>query len=189
MKKTKLERRVNNAVEAFFRTEEDNSDGGRLSFVGESSLLREQAREQAVADFDKKGDALLKILRQIFLFLPGALFLYFISMFFLYACFVTKLDMFGFGPGLIGLVVSSFMTVLGIGSIKNLKYLTIPASICACSLLVFMLSLLLPSEGTRVKFLFEYSVYLFPVVLITAFSVKRWVEKTGSEKEWSSSSR
>jgi hypothetical protein len=183
MKKTKFERRVNDPVGAFFSAEEDKSDAGPLSFAGESSVLRQEAAH----DPDEKGDAFVRILRRIFLFLPGALFLYFVSTFFLYAYFVTKLDMFGFGSGLIGLAVSSFMTVYGLGSIKDFKNLAIPASICGCSFLVFMFSLLLPSEAARVKFLFEYSVYFFPVVLITAFSVKRLVGETGVEKECSSS--
>jgi hypothetical protein len=178
MKRTTIERRVKNSVTAFFATEEENLNGSQLSFADECSLLS----PGPATGFNEKGDTFLKILKQIFLFLPGAFFLYYGSTFFLYACFITKLNMFGFGSGLVGLAVSSFMTVFGIGSIKNFKHLTIPASICAVSFLVFILSLLLSSEATQVKFLFEYSVYLFPLVLITAYSVKKLADITNVEK-------
>lgn len=177
MKKTDLRRRIDNSIEAFFRDPEDASGAGGLSLVGETSLRRQEAE----SDLNKRAGVLTKVLRRIFLFLPGAFFLYFASLFLLYACFVTGLDILGFGPGFVGLVVSSFMTVVGIGSVKDSKHLTIPASIFACSLLVFMVSLLLPAGPTRATFLFEYSAYLFPFVLLTAFGVRRWVEKLDGE--------
>jgi hypothetical protein len=178
MKKTTFERRVENSVAAFFATDE-NAASSSLCLADESALLR----QERVASFNEKGDTLLKILKQVFLFLPGAFFLYFGTTFFLYAYFVTKLDLFGFGSGFVGLLISSLMTVVGIGSIKNLKHFSIPASICAFSFLVFMLSSLLSTETTQAKFLFDYSIYLFPFVLISAFLVRKLADKTNDEKE------
>ena len=175
IKKTKVEQRIENSLNAFFGNESIFEEN-KLSHSDNTSLLKNQPEDV----FTKKADAFTKILKTIFLFLPGAFFLYFSSIFFLYAFFVGKTSLFDLGFGLILWTASVLITVFSIGKIIETKYLLIPASICAVSFIFFISSLFLP-EAMQVKFLFEYSAYLFPIVLIAPFLVKSSIDKTENE--------
>ena len=171
MKKTTIDQRIENSINDFFSSE-NISGGDKLSCTNNASFLRNEPK----VIFTEKTDTFVKILKMILLFLPGAFFLYFSSIFFLYAFFISKMSVLDFGFGFALWVLSAVMTIFGFGKITSLKNLLIPASICALSFILFMGSLFLP-ETVQVKFLFEYSAYLFPVVLIAPFLAKFLVDK------------
>lgn len=170
MKKKTMEQEINNSINAFFDNEEVGEN--KLSHIKNTSLLANEPKGIST----EKADTLVKILKTVFLFLPGAFFLYFSSIFFLYAFFIGKTSFLEFGFGFLLSLISVFMIMFGIGKIKDSKYLLIPTSICAISFILFLVSLLLP-ETFQVKLLFEYSAYLFPLILITPFLTKSLIDK------------
>ena len=115
------------------------------------------------------GNVFLKLIKTLFLFLPGAFLLYFTSIFFLFAFFVDKMSMLSFNPGL--WLLGVLMTVVGSNGLKSWKGFLIPAAIYSMSFFVFLLSFAF-SGIDQVKFLFEYSIYFFPIILIAAYLVQ-----------------
>lgn len=166
MKKTKLKHRIENAVNAFFDDRENYDENG-LIFVADSRLQKRETTARA----KEKGDVLVKILKRAFIFLPGALYLFFGTL------TIFSFD-FLWNPALAVLVflIGSFMTIFGIGNLKNLKYLAIPLSICAISLAAYAIF----STFGGLKSVFEYGIYFFPLALISSFLVKSLIDKTGS---------
>lgn len=171
MKKPTVEQ-LENPLNVFFGDEERRGVN-ELARTADAPLLRNEPDVVA----DGKASAFVKALKMAFVFLPGAFFLYFSTIFFLYAFFVTKISMSGFGYGSALWASSALMVVFGIGSIENLKSLLLPASTCATAFILFMASSLLP-ETAQTKLLFEYAVYLFPAALIAPILVKSLIDKT-----------
>ena len=170
MKKTKIQQRVKNAVNAFFDNEREDFGENGLSFAADSALLK----QETAARFDEKGDVLVKILKRAFVFLPGALYLFFgtMSVFsfeFLWNPF-TVLAVF---------LIGSFMTIFGIGSLKNPKHLAIPLSIVAIGMLAFGIF----STLGNLRYVFDYGIYFFPLALIASFLAKSLVDKTDQAKK------
>ncbi len=175
MKKKTIEQRINNSINVFF-DESQNFGENKLSYVNNVAL----AKDESKTTFTEKADGFGKILKTVFIFLPGAFFLYFISIFFLYAFFIDKTNLLNFGFGLMFWVVSALMTMFGIGDIKKLRSLWIPASVCAVSFAPFVISLFLPSS-MQTKFLFEYAAYFFPLVLIVSYLTKTLIDKADNK--------
>ena len=170
MKKTKIQQRVKNAVNAFFDNDREGFGKNSLSFATDSALLK----QETAARFDEKGDVLVKILKRAFVFLPGALYLFFgtMSVFsfeFLWNPF-TVLAVF---------LIGSFMTIFGIGSLKNPKHLAIPLSIVAIGMLAFGIF----STLGNLRYVFDYGIYFFPLALIASFLAKSSVDKTDQAKK------
>ena len=165
MKKTKLKRRIENAFNAFFDNECENYDENGLIFAADSPLLKQEAAARA----NEKGDVLVKILKRTFIFLPGALYLFIVTLMVLAFDFLqnplTILTVF---------LIGSFMTIFGIGSLKNPKHLAILLSIIAVGTAAFWLF----STFGNIKYAFEYGIYFFPLALISSFLVKNLVDKT-----------
>lgn len=145
---------------------------GEVSRVNQNSLL---GNEDKLASDEKKA-ILVTVLKTIFIFLPGAFFLYFDSIFLLYTFFIDKTSLFDLGFGFVWLTGSALMTVFGIGNIRKAKHFLIPASILAISFTVFMISNILP-DSIQTKVLFEYSAYLFPLVLTIPYLTKVLIGK------------
>ena len=181
MKKKNIGQRINNSFNAFFDETQDFGEI-QLSYANNAQL----AKNESEIAFTGKADNFVKILKAVFIFLPGAFFFYFTSIFFLYTFFVDKTSLLNFGFGGMFWILSALMIVFGIGDVKKLKSLLIPASISAISFSLFLISLLFPESG-QVKFLFEYSVYLFPLVLIVPYLtnnlINRTNDKNSSEQE------
>ena len=165
MKKTKIEQRINNAVSAFFETERENFGEDSLTFGGDSALIK----QETAADFNEKGDALVKILKRTFLFLPGALYLFF-----------GVLSIFAFdflqNPLTVSAIflIGSFMTIFGLGNLKNPKHMAIPLAIGALAIITFAVF----SMFGGLKSVFEDGIYFFPFALISALLAKSLVDKT-----------
>jgi peptidoglycan/LPS O-acetylase OafA/YrhL len=115
----------------------------------------------------------VKILKRAFIFLPGALYLFF-----------GMLTIFSFdflwspASALIVFLIGSFMTIFGIGNLKNPKHLAIPLSICAISIAAYTIF----STFGGLRSVFEYGVYFFPLALISSFLAKSLVDKIGTEE-------
>jgi hypothetical protein len=159
MKKTKIKRRINNAVNAFFDDAPETLGETDLVLASDAALLK----PETAAQINEKGDRLIKILKRTFLFLPGALYLFFGTL------TIVSFD-FLWNPAsaLIIFSIGSFLTIFGLGSLKNPKHLMIPSSIVLVALTTFWLF----STIGGLKFVFEYGVYLFPLALIVPILVK-----------------
>src|SRR5688572_21824930 len=170
MKKTKLKQRINNAVNAFFENDHEQFEENSLSFAADSALLK----QEAAAPFFEKGDIFVKILKRTFLFLPGAFYLFFgtISVF--------LFEVWSNPPAVLAaFLIGSFMTIFGIGNIKNPKHLFIPLSIVAVAIFAFSFF----SVVGNIKYIFEYGIYFFPMALIASVLAKNWADKAGEIKE------
>ena len=166
MKKTTLRQRINNSVNAFWDDDWEKNGESGLSLAGDSGLLK----SEAAAPLNNKADLVVKILKRTFIFLPGTLYLFFAAMFgfsfpFFWENPITILVVF---------LIGSFMTIFGIGDLKNPKHFVIPFSIAAVG---FMAYLLFSSFG-ELKYLIDYGIYFFPLALIVPFLAKNWVDKT-----------
>ena len=170
MKKTKLKHRIENAVNAFFENDRENYVENRLTFAGNSALLK----QETAVRFNEKGDVLVKILKRTFLFLPGAFYLFFGTLS-VFAFDVIQIQPIAILPMFL---IGGFMTIFGIGNIKNPKHLAIPLSICAVGTAAFAFF----SMFDGIKSVFEYGIYFFPLSLIAAFLAKSLVDKTDKIK-------
>ncbi len=171
MKKTKLKQRINNAVNAFFENDHEQFEENSLSFANDSALLK----QETAAHFFEKGDVFVKILKQTFLFLPGALYLFFGTI------SILEFELVWTQPLAILTVflIGSFMTIFGIGNIKNPNHLLIPLSIVAVAAFAFSLF----STVGNITYIFEYGIYFFPIALIASVLAKNWADKAGEIKE------
>jgi peptidoglycan/LPS O-acetylase OafA/YrhL len=171
MKKTKIEQRIKNAANAFFENDRENFGEESLSFANNSALLK----QETAARFGEKGDVLIKILRRTFIFLPGVFYLFFGTM----SVFTFELIRENPLAALAAFLIGSFMTIFGIGNIKNPKHLMIPFSVIAVGISAFSLF----SMFDKSKYIFEYGIYFFPLALIAPFFAKSLADKTDEIKD------
>ncbi len=164
MKKTKIKQRIDNAVNAFFNDAPQSFGETNLTLAHDSAL---RLKQESAAQFDEKGDRLIKILKRAFLFLPGALYLFFGTL------TILSFD-FLWNPVSVVIIflIGSFLTIFGLGSLKNPKHLMIPISIVLVAVTTFWLF----STIGGLKYVFEYGVYLFPLALIVPVLVKSLVD-------------
>ena len=176
MKKVKLETRLENAVNAFFK-DEHQFKNTQLSYFAETELLANERTKT----FTEKADSFISPLKYIFFFLPGSFALYFFTLLNTYF-----FSYFGFDSVSIGIFLGmclymlafGFMTLVGIGSIKEIKNLVVPFTIICFAAIFGIITLLLPiDEKTKENICFYYSAFLFPVALIIANLVKNWVNE------------
>jgi hypothetical protein len=160
MEKTKTKQRIENAFNAFFDDEVKTSLKNNLCYASQSDLLKQETAEL----FEKKADILVKILKRTFLFLPGTIYLFFGTISILEFNFLQN-EPFAI---LMVFLIGSFMTIFGIGDLKNPKHLAIPLSIV--SVAVFTFSLFWIFQKTN--YAFEFGMYLFPLALIMPILIK-----------------
>lgn len=178
MNRPTIEQQIDNSIDSFFDAPEIDPGENQLVFASSSSLSK--AAEQDVSAHP--GDTLVKVLKTTFIFLPGTFFLYFSSVFFLHAFFIAKLSMLDFAFGIFLWLVSALMTMFGIGELHSRRSLYVPGSICGIAFAIFLVSLLF-SEAAQIAVLFEYSAYLFPLVLITPYVTKKFIDKTAGASD------
>jgi hypothetical protein len=82
---------------------------------------------------------------------------------------------------LIVFAIGSFLTIFGIGDLKNPKHLVIPVSIVSIGLLAYSLF----SMFGALKYLFDYGIYFFPLALVVPFLARSFVERTDRSGETS----
>lgn len=119
-------------------------------------------------------DKILKGIKYLFFFTPGVFLLTLIGP----ALFIAILYSSFLEPLLSSLVcggVGSFLTMLGMGKLKDLKYLKVPAFVVLCSMIVGFL--FFPPA-----FYFGYELnilkFFLPFTIILGYLVKRNIDKT-----------
>jgi len=166
MKKVKFEERLQNAASAFFAAEA-NENANDLVFANSSVVLQ----KAETFCFTEKVKVWSNSARQIFLFLPGTFLLYFstLSSLFFYPDLGFTSEMLFF------LLSGSFLCLVGLGNIRNIKNLLIPISIVCFSLITAILISLF-TDAMQPSLFFEYSIYLFPFVLMISKLLQSWIE-------------
>ncbi len=163
MKKTKLDERLENAMNAFFETPPDQSRFA-MTYTGESAIVVGERT------FGEKADKWASILREIFLFGPGVFSLFYLTLTIAY--FFPALG-FSF-QGYLMYVFAVFLTYAGAGSINKLKNMAVPGVVIAMALMLVLVAPLIAGRDLSDLY-FWYSIYMFPAVLIIAKLVQSWV--------------
>ncbi len=186
MRKVKLDTKSEKSVDSFFDNE--NPDGNKaLSFAGSAKIL-ELEKEKS---FTGEHKSLISLLKQVFIFLPGAFLLFFMS--FGVAIILMEIivyrraletlpDDFLFQFALIGLLVflGTFMTWFGLGDIKNRKHLAIPVSLMVAGTIigaVVKAAANIFDLADRMLDDFGYLIYLLPLALIIPILAKSIVDR------------
>ena len=163
MKKTKFEKRCERAVEAFFAAGDDIKGETRLARSRDARLAATEAK------FDERGELIVRFLKRAFIFLPGAMYLFFGSM------FAFSLDFFGRNPFAIAafLSIGGTMTMFGLGRLRNPKHVVIPLAIVAVGTTTFAVF----AAAGALRSLFEFGVYCFPLALAAAVLARDLVDR------------
>lgn len=164
MQKVKLEDRIENAVNAFFETHQK----AELAVYEDDSLTVPDGEPT----FSEKAVNWVDISRQVFLLLPGAFLLFYVTLLaiFFYGEIGWTFQMFFmFSAGI-------FLCWAGSGSLKKTWNLLVPMSvILVASIAAMVFSFFPPSMEPSLYF--QYSIYLFPIVLVVAALTKRWADE------------
>lgn len=136
---------------------------------GEAALTE----QQSVINEDFP-DKILKVVKYLFFFIPGVFLLTLIGP----ALFIAILYSSFLEPLLGSLVfggIGSFLTMLGMGKLKDLKYLKVPAFIVLCSMIVGFLFF-----PPAFYFGYEISILKFflPFTIVLGYLVKRNIDKS-----------
>jgi hypothetical protein len=164
MNNTKLDDRLENALNAFFENEPE-PNRFELAYSGQPTAIASPD-----ATFSEKADKWLGIARQLLMFGPGTFALYYMTL--ATAFFFPTIGV-SF-QGLFMLLSAVFLTHAGSGSLKNIKNLFVPASVVVIALAVVSFSLLFFGRQDAGVY-FWYSIYLFPLVLTVAKVVQGWI--------------
>jgi hypothetical protein len=181
MKKIKIKQRIENARNAFFADETFDTNDFPV-FRNEAALLQDEKSE----NFTRKTSALETILKQVLLFFPGTLVLFFLSI----VSTVSSISMFVNPSGLIPryrlvsymavFLAATLMTWLGLGDVRKPKHLVIPASIITVGVIygavAGALMAISPQFGRTIFYNF-HPLNLLPLALIVPFLAKGWVDR------------
>lgn len=167
MNKVKLKERLENAVEAFFDNEnlEENS---QLELYKTSAILTNESFEPSTISNDVLN---IKLLKQLFLFLPSAFILFLGSGGLTWRLLLPasegleRFSLFNLGF----LLLAAILTILGLGNLRNIKHLSIPLSIVALGVILGILNSFFDGVGSFIP-------YLFPVAFIVPVLVKNWLD-------------
>ena len=165
MKKLKIEQLIDNSLNAFF--DKSLSGENRLATIDENCVLDKEKSLSDIIEFD----AVIKILKQVFVFFPSALYLFFGTMAFFMVDYITSNRFF-----ILSVVfISSVTMVFGIGNIKKPKHLLIPLSVIVLGIVTF---LAFSMSGIRTHIWAQnYVGYFLPLVLIIPILVKGWIDR------------
>jgi len=186
MRKVKLDTKSEKSADASF-DRENPDENEALSFAGRAKMS-EIKRNEGFAD---EPNPFVKLLKQIFLFLPGTFLLFFMS--FGAAIIAMEIvvfrrpletlpDDFPFQFALIGLIIllGTLMTWFGLGDIKNRKHFAIPASLMITGATlgaVVKATASLSDLADRMLDNFSYLIYLLPLALIIPILAKGIVDR------------
>lgn len=182
MKKIKIKRRIENAADAFF-ADANLNENDLMSFADGADVLR----DETTSGFYAKAEVFTKILKQVFLFFPGTLLLFVLSLGTAISILAPLGSMnlnIGFGRFFLLLAAGVFMTWFGIGDLRKPKHFVIPLSIIALGALVGAASaILMASSGAFRKIVFSdaFPLYLLPLALIIPFLAKGLVDRNSQD--------
>jgi hypothetical protein len=162
MKKTKLEERLQNAVNAFF-ADENLTEQNALTIIESQEL----AQISPADNLTQTADKYFTFFKRIFAFLPGVLFLHLL---------MPGIFVFGFNLwSLFFLVSGIFMVWAGLGDLKNKKHLLLPLSVMVVGLIFALPFYFLPPTS------FSYYVYFYigilPLLFVAPILVKSWLDE------------
>lgn len=166
MNKTKLDDRIENAVNAFFETQPETG-----SLVVNYGVRDELIVSDEPAFTEKFGKWSTKM-RELLLFGPGTLFLYILTLVLIFFYPTLGLPL----PGLLMLAMTAFMTYAGAGDIRKVKNLAVPATVIVCAAAVSAIRSIFPVPEYLSAY-FSWAIYMFPVTLIAAKLVQIWLKE------------
>lgn len=186
MRKIKLDNKPEKSAEQFFN--DGNLGKNETLSSAESANVLKLEKEKS---FTGERKFFAKLLKQIFLFLPGTFLLFFMSYgaaiiameIFVYRRALEKLpNDFPLQFALIGLIIllGTLMTWFGLGDIKNKKHLAIPASLIITGAMIG--AFIKAAAGIfdladKMLDNFSYLIYLFPFALIVPILAKGIVDR------------
>lgn len=161
MNRINIDERIENAMNAFFKTEPDRSHFELIYTGGKTALLADETT------FTEKADKWIAIWRELFMFGPGTFTLFYMTL--------TPVFYYpGVGPRFYAYFLAIFLTYAGSGSIKNLKNLAVPGTVIVLAIAAVSISTLLLGREMADRHFWD-SIYLLPAVLIVAKLVQEWV--------------
>ncbi|MBX7170815.1 MAG: hypothetical protein K1X72_07645 [Pyrinomonadaceae bacterium] len=183
MKKVKIEEKFEQRFNAFF-DEEEVSNETALNFTNADSIIQENEL------FSNKYILIWKIFKQVFLFLPSAFLLFYITLGFTLA--IVEFYARGFGI-LLGFqfflqllfifaleTLSFFGTWFGLSSFTKKSDIAIPISIISVAVLLGIIIGFTTDMLTLARQIsndFRYAICLFPIALIVPNLVKMWLDQ------------
>lgn len=166
MSKIKFDERIGRTIDAFFETQPDRSEFAMTYTIGDSAMMLEKPT------VTEKADKWSRVLREILLFGPGTILLYYMTL-----GTVEMYPEMGLHPGeLIWVSALSFIVYAGSGHLKQTRNLAVPATVIVFGLFVAFYASIFPNPGPRTLFP-SYAIYLVPNVLIAAKLVQTWLLK------------
>jgi len=168
MKKTTLTEDARVDFQTFF--DEESFTDSRITINKNAALLNNSAPEK-----DSHLDSFLTAVKWIFLYFPGAAAIHFIMLGFGLMLFYGVL-MIEVLPGTLGIaLVSAFMIMLGIGKLRDLKYLKVVLGVFLTSsllaILYAILAVFIPGD-----FFGFFAKVTLPLPLLAGYLVKKDID-------------
>jgi len=164
MSKIKLDERIENAMNAFY---EPRSERGPMAM---QYGVPDEIEIAPSPGFSVKSDKWSALLRELILFGPGTFCLYFTTLLIL---FFYPIGGFSF-PGFFMVAATAFITYAGVGDLRQIKNLAVPATVIAGATLVSVVRSILPVPEDLTPY-FSWAIYSFPFTLIAAKLVQMWL--------------
>lgn len=162
MKKTKIEQRIENALDAFFDNE-NFTESNALMFAGDQKIEQPFSASQITQTADKYFNRFKKVCA----FLPGVLILHFAA--------ITLVEFVFSVWELFWIAAGFFMVWAGIGDLKNKSYLLLPLSVFSVSLIFALPVALLPKNLADIYVYFY--ICILPLLFITPILTKNYLDK------------
>jgi len=190
MRKVKLNDKSEKSADAFF-DDENFPENEALNFADGAKMSKPETDKNSAG----ARKSFVNVLKQLFLFLPGAFLLFFMS---LAAAMIaveiivfrraveTLPDDYPLQFALIGFVIllGTLMTWFGLGDIKNRKHFVIPASIIVMGATFGAIV----RAGAKIYDFFDltlddfgFLIYLFPLALIVPVLAKGFVDRKSED--------
>lgn len=190
MRKVKLDDKAEKSAAAF-SGDENFRESEALNFADGAKILKPAADETSAGE----SKFFVNVIKQVFLFLPGAFLLFFMS--FAAAVIATEIvvfrrpaaslpDDYPLQFALIGTVIllGTLMSWFGLGDIKNKKHFAIPASIFVTGATlgaVVKAAAKMSDFFDRMVDNFDFLIYLFPLALIVPVLAKGIVDRKSND--------
>jgi len=166
MKKTQIKQRIKNAIASFFGNQTET-----VEYQSEIDFFHQNSLQQTKPIFSEKFRSVFTLLKQIFIFFPATFFTFYMWM----GMVIFGLPTVDTALFILLLLVAPLLMLVGLGNIKNLKHLAIPASVIGLGSLIGIIVGNVPFLRRFIQN-FENAILLFPLALIVAVLSKSWVD-------------
>ncbi len=190
MRKVKLDDKSEKSADAF-GGDENFRENEALNLTGGAKMSKLEADKNSAGE----SKFFVNVLKQLFLFLPGAFLLFFMS--FAAAMIAVEIIVFRRATetlpddyplqfALIGsvMILGTLMTWFGLGDIKNRKHFAIPASIIVTGATlgaIVKAAASVSDFADRMLDDFGFLIYLFPLALIVPVLAKGFVDRKNED--------